>query len=75
MRVDAFRPAEEFKRDMDLWISRFRKAEPISQDQPVLIPGDPERWMEIDRRNTGIPVLDVVLQDLKAVADKFNIKF
>ena len=75
MRVDAFRPAEEFKRDMDLWITRFRKAEPISQDQPVLIPGDPERWMEIDRRNNGIPVLDVVLQDLKAVADKFNIKF
>jgi L-2-hydroxycarboxylate dehydrogenase (NAD+) len=75
MRVDAFRPAEEFKRDMDLWITRFRKAEPISQDQPVLIPGDPERWMEIDRRNNGLPVLDVVLQDLKAVADKFNIKF
>lgn len=75
MRIDAFRPAEEFKRDMDLWISRFRKAEPISPDQPVLIPGDPERWMEIERRKNGIPILDVVKHDLKTVADKFNIKF
>jgi L-2-hydroxycarboxylate dehydrogenase (NAD+) len=75
MRIDAFRPAEEFKKDMDLWISRFRKAEPISKDQPVLIPGDPERWMEDERRMNGIPILDQVKNDLKAVADKFNIKF
>lgn len=30
MRVDAFRPAEEFKENMDTWISRFRAAEPVA---------------------------------------------
>ena len=75
MRVDAFRKAEDFKRDMDLWITRFRQAEPIDQSQPVLIPGDPERIMEADRKEHGIPLLEVVLDDLHSIAAKFNINF
>lgn len=75
MRIDAFRTANDFKRDMDLWISRFRQAEPIHKEQPVLIPGDPERLMEIERKDKGIPLLDIVREDLQSVADKFNIKF
>lgn len=75
MRIDAFRPANEFKRDMDLWINRFRKAEPIDPAQPVLIPGDPERETEAERKINGIPLLEVVMQDLQTVAAKFNINF
>jgi LDH2 family malate/lactate/ureidoglycolate dehydrogenase len=75
MRIDAFRKSEDFKRDMDLWIRRFRAAEPITADQPVLIPGDPERAMEQHRRMHGIPLLEVVWQDLATIAEKFNIKF
>ncbi len=75
MRIDAFRKSEDFKRDMDLWIRRFRAAEPIAEDQPVLIPGDPERQMEKQRLVNGIPLLEVVWQDLLLIAEKFNIKF
>jgi LDH2 family malate/lactate/ureidoglycolate dehydrogenase len=75
MRIDAFRKSEDFKRDMDLWIRRFRAAEPIAADQPVLIPGDPERAMEKHRLMHGIPLLEVVWQDLASIAEKFNIKF
>jgi LDH2 family malate/lactate/ureidoglycolate dehydrogenase len=75
MRIDAFRKSEDFKRDMDLWIRRFRVAEPIAADQPVLIPGDPERVMEKHRLMYGIPLLEVVWQDLASIAEKFNIKF
>lgn len=75
MRIDAFRKSEDFKRDMDLWIRRFRAAKPIAADQPVLIPGDPERAMEKYRRDNGIPLLEVVWQDLALIAEKFNIKF
>ncbi|MFM2232088.1 MAG: hypothetical protein RJB31_789 [Bacteroidota bacterium] len=75
MRIDAFRKSEDFKRDMDLWIRRFRAAEPIAADQPVLIPGDPERAMEKYRLMYGIPLLEVVWQDLASIAEKFNIKF
>ena len=75
MRIDAFRKSEDFKRDMDLWIRRFRAAEPIAKEQPVIIPGDPERAMEKHRRANGIPLLEVVWQDLALIAEKFNIKF
>lgn len=75
MRIDAFRPADEFKKDMDLWIKRFRSAEPINPQQPVLIPGDPEREMEKVRTKEGIPLHDQVWNDLLRIAEKFNIKF
>jgi LDH2 family malate/lactate/ureidoglycolate dehydrogenase len=74
MRVDAFRPAAEFKANMDTWISRFRQATPVA-GQKVLIPGDPEREMEKERRAQGIPVLEPVVKDLEEVAARFQLKF
>ena len=46
MRVDAFRPKEEFFHHMDNWIQTFRNSEVVEGDEEVLIPGDPERAME-----------------------------
>ena len=74
MRIDAFRKKEEFKKDMDQWIRRFREAEPIDKNQPVVIPGDPEREMELIRRKEGVPLLAVVWEDILSVAEKLKIK-
>lgn len=74
MRVDAFRPADEFKANMDKWINRFRAASPVNGEQ-VLIPGDPEREMEKERREQGIPLLEPVVKDLQEVANKFKLSF
>lgn len=74
MRIDAFRTKEDFKKDMDHWIRRFRQATPIDENQPVLIPGDPEREMEAIRKKEGIPLLHVVWEDILSVAEKLNIK-
>ena len=75
MRVDAFRPASEFKEHMDNWIQRFRNSTPVEEHQPVLIPGDPERQMEVERTTNGIPLLQAVIEDLKELGDKFEIEF
>jgi len=75
MRIDAFRPAEEFKREMDNWIERFRKAETVSGQNKIIIPGDPEREMELLRKKEGIPLLTPVYEDLKTLAEKFSISF
>lgn len=74
MRIDAFRKKEDFKKDMDQWIRRFRSAAPIDKQYPVLIPGDPERETEVIRRKEGIPLLTVVWEDIVSVAEKLNIK-
>jgi L-2-hydroxycarboxylate dehydrogenase (NAD+) len=75
MRIDAFRPAEEFKQHMDNWITTFRKATPISGQTQVLIPGDTERELEAERRHTGIPLLSPVVNSLQEIADKFGLSF
>lgn len=74
MRIDAFRPAHEFKQHMDNWITRFRNARPAEGYEKVLIPGDPEREMEAIRMKEGIPVIDVVADDLKKVGEKFGVE-
>jgi len=75
MRVDAFRPADEFKQHMDHWIERFRNATPKEGHEKVLIPGDPEREMELIRMKDGIPIVDSVVNDLRQVGEKFQISF
>jgi LDH2 family malate/lactate/ureidoglycolate dehydrogenase len=75
MRIDAFRPADEFKQHMDKWIGGFRSAKPIKGEKKVLIPGDPEREMEIERMQNGIPLLDSVAADLKFLGEGLNLSF
>ncbi len=75
MRVDGFRPAGEFKSHMDNWITRFRQAKPVIEGHKVLIPGDPERVMEKERKTHGIPLLGQVVEDLQQLGDRFNIPF
>lgn len=72
MRVDAFRPAADFKKDMDDWILGFKNAKPLGQ-QKVLVPGDPEREMERLRREKGIPLLPAVIEDMKNLGEKFGV--
>jgi LDH2 family malate/lactate/ureidoglycolate dehydrogenase len=74
MRIDAFRPAIEFKKDMDIWIQRFRNAEAV-EGQKVIIPGDPERALEMERKANGIPLISPVVEDLKALSVRFNLDF
>ena len=75
MRVDAFRPADEFKQNMDTWIERFRTAAPISEKQPVLIPGDPERMQFAERTQNGIPLIQPVVESLQEVGEKMKVNF
>lgn len=73
MRVDAFRPAADFKKDIDHWIRGFRNARPVPGQEKVLIPGDPEREYESLRQQEGIPLLEQVVNDLQSLAEKFQI--
>lgn len=75
MRIDAFRPADEFKQNMDNWIRRFRSAKTIDGKKKVMIPGDPEREMESIRMKEGIALLPAVIDDLVKLGKKFDTSF
>jgi LDH2 family malate/lactate/ureidoglycolate dehydrogenase len=75
MRIDAFRPAADFKKHMDNWINRFRSAKTADGYDSVLIPGDPERETELQRRKEGIPLHAAVVADLKVLAQRFDLSF
>ncbi|SDM90109.1 Malate/lactate/ureidoglycolate dehydrogenase, LDH2 family [Daejeonella rubra] len=74
MRVDGFRPIDEFKSHLDNWIERFSSAKPINEEQKVIIPGQPELQAEIERRKHGIPLIEEVCNDLNEIACKFGLQ-
>jgi L-2-hydroxycarboxylate dehydrogenase (NAD+) len=75
MRVDAFQTTDVFKKNMDTWITRFRSAKTISGEERVIIPGDPEREITAIRKKEGIPLNPKVVEDLKLLGEKMEIRF
>lgn len=72
MRIDAFRPATEFKQHMDNWIKRFKSAKAAEGYDHVVIHGEPERIVQAQRQEQGIPLNPKVVEDLQTLASKFN---
>ena len=70
MRIDAFIDPDEFKRQIDEYIAVFRATRPEPGTDGPLIPGDPEREAEAERRENGVPVLLPVINDIRTVAEK-----
>lgn len=74
MRVDGFRPVDEFKSHLDHWIERFKSAKTIDPSQHVIIPGEPEKEAEKERRENGIPLVEAVVNDLNGLAEKLGLE-
>lgn len=75
MRIDGFQQADVFKERMDIWLKAFRAAQPIHAEEPVLVPGDPERVFESERKSNGISLLPPVQASLQNLASRFKIDF
>jgi L-2-hydroxycarboxylate dehydrogenase (NAD+) len=73
MRIDAFRPAKDFKQHMDNWIQRFSNAKTVEGKDKVIIPGEPEMAMQAERMKKGIPLQETVADELKKLAEKFGV--
>jgi LDH2 family malate/lactate/ureidoglycolate dehydrogenase len=73
MRIDAFRTKQDFKLNMDKWISRFRSSRTVEGKERVYIPGDVEREVAQERMKDGIPLIKPVIDDLLQLSDKYNI--
>jgi LDH2 family malate/lactate/ureidoglycolate dehydrogenase len=75
MRIDAFRDANAFKKDMDQWIDAFKNAQRIDENVPVIIPGEPEFETRDQRLQSGITLNELVVEDLKKLGSELGIDF
>lgn len=73
MEIEGFRDTAEFKASMDHWISSFKSAERVNEEQPVYVPGEKEYLTEIERSKNGIPLNDKVVEDLEGLKKKFRV--
>lgn len=73
MRVDGFRPVADFKANMDQWIARFKGAKRVDEQQPVVIPGEPEHEATRTNQANGIPLVEAVWADLEQLAEKLGV--
>jgi L-2-hydroxycarboxylate dehydrogenase (NAD+) len=75
IRVDAFRPADEFKQDMDRLIRDLKATPPIDGQERVYVAGEIEFETAKERAANGIPLLDSVLKGLRDVSEQLGIPY
>lgn len=73
MRVDAFRPKEDYFTHIEQWISRFSASTPSNPEQPVIIPGEPEMQHKNERLQHGIPLHEEVWNDMKKLSEQYQL--
>jgi LDH2 family malate/lactate/ureidoglycolate dehydrogenase len=75
IRIDRFRPAADFKADMDALI-REVKAEPLAKGfTKIMVAGEPEYLTEQERRQCGVPLSLAVVNDLTKLGASIGIPF
>ena len=73
-RIDAFRPADEFKRHMDRMIRALRATPPAKGHDRVYVAGDPDAESEVERRRDGIPLHKDVVAYLRNLAREMDVE-
>ena len=75
IRVDAFRPVTEFKRDMDRLIRELKSTPPIEGQKRVYVAGEIEFETSEERAERGIPLLPSVLKGLREVSEQLGVRY
>jgi L-2-hydroxycarboxylate dehydrogenase (NAD+) len=75
IRVDAFRPADQFKQDMDRLIRDLKTTPPIEGQERVYVAGEIEFETAKERAANGIPLLDSVLKGLRDVSEQLGVPY
>lgn len=74
-RIDAFRPADEFKAMMDQMIRELKATKPAPGVERVLVPGEMEYLTEQERRRNGIPLHPNVVAPLVKLGEELGVPF
>lgn len=72
--LEGFQSADTIQENLDIWRKSFEQSEPIHSNQPVMIPGDPEKKLQQKRESEGIPLNLNVIKSLEEICSKHHIK-
>jgi LDH2 family malate/lactate/ureidoglycolate dehydrogenase len=75
LRVDGFRPIDEFKATMDDIIRRMKGTPKAAGQDRVYIHGEKEYEVADDRQVHGVILHPKVIADLKAMSQEFNVEY
>ena len=73
IRVDAFRPAAEFKADVDQILAHVKASPKAPGQERIWVAGEKEHDALQERRKLGIPLQPRVIDDLNQLAKELNI--
>ena len=74
IRVDAFRPADEFKADVDAILAQIKGSPKAPGADRIWVAGEKEQVTLEERRELGIPLQAAVARDLEAIAADLDIE-
>ncbi|MEM4177662.1 MAG: Ldh family oxidoreductase [Nitrososphaeria archaeon] len=73
INIEHFRPYEEYKKDV-LELVQIIKSVPLAEGfNEILLPGEPEHREYLRRLQEGIPVYEDVWENVKRVAEEYNV--
>lgn len=75
IRIDTFRPVDEFKRDMDRLLRELKSTPPIEGQERVYAAGEIEFETADERCEHGIPLLPSVLKGLRDVGAQVGVAY
>ncbi len=75
IRVDSFRPAAEFKNDMDRLIRNLRATPPAAGHERVYVAGEIEFETAAERAEHGIPLHQSVLKGLREAGEQLGVAY
>ena len=64
---------DDFKREVDATIAHVKASPPRNPDEPVLVPGDPERATRAERAANGVPVDDATWEEILAAGESVGL--
>ncbi|MGC8911342.1 MAG: Ldh family oxidoreductase [Nitrososphaeria archaeon] len=73
VNIEHFRPYEDYRKDM-LELIEIIKSAPLAEGfKEILLPGEPEHREYLKRLKEGIPVYEDVWENIKRVAEEYNV--
>lgn len=75
IKPDLFMPLDEYKKRMDILISRSKYSEKADGFDEIFIPGEIEANTERERRKEGIPFTPDVIEGIKKEAEAAGVEF